>query len=162
MADFMANLSPRIGRAAFRKLAPDVVAGLLAISEAAVKAGLDPGLLELVKLRASQMNGCAFCVQYHLTAARTLQVPREKLDLLVTWQDAPSFTPRERAALAWTEALTEVGLGVSDDDFDEAREHFSEVQLAHLSAAISVINAWNRISVGFRFAPEPPGPRAVE
>lgn len=158
----MIDSTARIGRASFRKLAPDVVAGLLAISEAAVTSGLDPGLLELVKLRASQMNGCAFCVQHHLTAARTLQVSRDKLDLLIAWQDAACFSPRERAALAWTEALTDVGLGVSDDDFDEAREQFSEAHLAHLSAAISVINAWNRISVGFRFAPEPPGPRAVE
>lgn len=158
----MTDATARIGRTAFRKLAPEVVAGLATISEAAVTAGLDPALLELVKLRASQMNGCAFCLQYHLTAARTLQVSREKLDLLVAWQDAGCYSPRERAALAWTECLTDVGLGISDDDFDEAREQFSEVHLAHLSAAISVINAWNRISVGFRFAPEPPGPRAVE
>lgn len=158
----MAESTARIGRASFRKLAPDVVAGLLAIGEAAVASGLDPGLLELVKLRASQMNGCAFCVQHHLTAARSLRVPREKLDLLVAWQEVDHFTPRERAALAWTEALTEIGMGIQEDDFDDVREHFSEGQLAHLSVAVATINAWNRIAAGFRFTPELPGPRAVE
>ncbi len=158
----MADMTPRLGRAAFKRHAPAFGTALAAIDAAAVEAGLDPGLLELVKLRASQINGCAFCVQYHLTAARTLRVSRDKLDLLVTWQDAAAFSDRERAALAWTEAVTEVGLGISDDDYDDAREHFPEAQLAHLSAAIAVINAWNRISIGFRFAPEPPGPRAIE
>lgn len=158
----MTDLSPRIARATFRRVAPEVVAALVAIDEAAKKAGLDAALLELVKIRASQMNGCAFCVQFHLASARTLQVAREKLDLLVAWQDAPVFTDRERAALAWTEALTDVALGVSDDDYEEAAEVFTEAQLAHLSAAIAAINSWNRIAVGFRFAPELPGPKAVE
>lgn len=157
----MPDLQPRIGRDAFRRLAPDVVAALTALGETAVKAGLDPALLELVKLRASQINGCAFCVQYHLTAARALRVPREKLDLLVVWQEADLFSDRERAALGWTEALTEVTLGISDDDYDEVRSEFSEAQLAHLTGAIALINSWNRISIGFRFAPEPPDPRAV-
>ncbi|WP_375460337.1 carboxymuconolactone decarboxylase family protein [uncultured Enterovirga sp.] len=157
----MSDLQPRIGRETFRRLAPDVVAALAALGETATKAGLDPALLELVKLRASQINGCAFCLQYHLTAARTLRVPREKLDLLVAWQEVDLFSERERAALTWTEALTEVTLGISDDDYEDVREHFSEVQLAHLTGAIALINSWNRISIAFRFAPEPPGPRAV-
>lgn len=143
-------------------LAPAAVDSLVALDEAAVASGLERELLELVKLRASQINSCAFCVQYHLTAARNLRVPREKLDLLVAWQEVEYFTERERAALAWTEALTEISLGVDEDDFDDVREHFSEKQLAHLSVAIGTINAWNRISVGFRFAPELPGPRAVD
>lgn len=157
----MTPVQARLARASFQRLAPEVAPGLTAIDEAALKAGLEPGLLELVKLRASQINGCAFCVQHHLTAARTLQVSRDKLDLLVAWQDSAPFSDRERAALAWAEALTEVSMGVSDEDYEDAREHFSEAQLAHLSAAIAVINAWNRLSIGFRFAPEPPGPRAV-
>lgn len=158
----MSDLEPRIGRATFRRLSPDAVAALLALDQAVSASGLDPGLVELVKLRASQVNGCAFCIQHHLTIARTLRVSREKLDLLAAWPDAGVFSPRERAALAWTEALTEVTLGISDEDYEDVREHFSEAQLAHLSVAIATINAWNRISVGFRFAPEPPGPRAVE
>lgn len=155
-------MGPRISRASFRQLAPEAVKSLVALDQAAAAAGLEADLLELVKLRASQINGCAFCLQHHLTAARTLRVPREKLDLLIAWQEVDHFSPRERAALAWTEALSELTLGVSDDDFDDAREFFSEVQLAHLSVAIGTINAWNRISVGFRFTPEPPGPRPVE
>jgi AhpD family alkylhydroperoxidase len=156
------DFEPRLTRGAFRRLAGPVVEALIAIDEAAVAAGLSPELLELVKLRASQINGCAFCVQYHLNAARAQQVAREKLDLLVAWQEVDLYSPRERAALAWTEALTEVSLGISDDDFDEAREEFSESELAHLSSAIGAINAWNRIAAGFRFAPELPGPRAVK
>ena len=158
----MSDLEPRIGRAAFRRLAAPVVNALVAIDQAAVAAGLDPTLLELVKLRASQVNGCAFCVQYHLNAARAQQVAREKLDLLVVWREVGLYSDRERAALAWTEVLTDLAVGVDDDDFDDAREFFSESELAHLSAAIGAINTWNRISVGFRFAPEMPGPRAVE
>lgn len=158
----MSDLEPRIARAAFRRLAAPVVNALTAIDQAAVAAGLDPALLELVKLRASQVNGCAFCVQYHLNAARAQQVSREKLDLLVVWREVGFYSERERAALAWTEVLTDLAVGVDDDDFDDAREIFSEAELAHLSAAIGAINAWNRISVGFRFAPEMPGPRAVE
>lgn len=157
----MPDLQPRIGRETFTRLAPDIVAALAALDETAGKAGLDPALLELVKLRASQINGCAFCVQHHLTAARALRVPREKLDLLVIWQETDLFSDQERAALGWTEALTEVTLGISEDDYDDVRAEFSEAQLVHLSGAIALINSWNRISIGFRFAPEPPGPRAV-
>ena len=158
----MSDLDPRIDRRRFRSLAAPVADALAAIDKAALEAGLDADLLEIVKLRVSQMNGCAFCILYHLNAARAQQVAREKLDILVAWREVDVYTERERAALAWAEVLTEVELGVSDDDFDEAREVFSESELAYLSAAIGVINAWNRISVGFRFAPELPGPRAVE
>jgi AhpD family alkylhydroperoxidase len=158
----VSDLDPRIDRRRFRSLAAPVADALAAIDKAALEAGLDADLLEIVKLRVSQMNGCAFCILYHLNAARAQQVAREKLDLLVAWREVDVYTERERAALAWAEVLTEVELGVSDDDFDEAREVFSESELAHLSAAIGGINAWNRISVGFRFAPELPGPRAVE
>ncbi|MDB5591040.1 carboxymuconolactone decarboxylase family protein [Enterovirga sp.] len=157
----MSGFAPRIGREEFKRLAPGVAAALAALGEAASQAGLDPALLELVKLRASQINGCAFCIQYHLTAARALRIPREKLDLLAVWQEVGLFSEQERAALGWTETLTEVTLGVTDEDYEEARAHFSAVQLAHLSGAIALINGWNRIAAGFRFAPEPPGPRAV-
>lgn len=158
----MSNLKPRISRAAFRKLAPEIATHLAGLGEVVANSSLDPSLVELVKIRVSQINGCAFCIQYHLTAARALKVAREKLDLVVTWEDAPVFSDRERAALAWAEALTDVGLGVSEDDFDDVRAFFSEGELAHLSAAIATVNAWNRIAIGFRFTPEPPGPRAVE
>ncbi|MDB5510594.1 MAG: alkylhydroperoxidase [Enterovirga sp.] len=157
----MPDIEPRLTRKAFERLASPVVDALRAIDEAAVAAGLEPALLELVKLRASQINGCAFCLQYHLNAARAQQVAREKLDLLVAWREVDAYTERERTALAWAEALTELTLGVHDGDFEDAREIFSEAELAHLSAAIGAVNTWNRIGVGFRFAPELPGPRAV-
>lgn len=157
----MSDRRPRLGREQFERLAPEVASALAALDEAAAAAGLDPALLELVKLRASQVNGCAFCIQHHLTAARALRVPREKLDLLVAWQEVGLFSEREQAALAWTEALTEVTVGVSDEDYEDVREQFSEAQVAHLTGAVALVNGWNRIGIAFRFAPEPPGPRAV-
>ena len=90
----------------FMSLTPDAYAAVLALSQVAAKAGLDKQLLELIKLRASQINGCAFCVQYHIMESEKLGVPADKLNLVVVWREAPQFSARERAALAWTEALT--------------------------------------------------------
>lgn len=150
----------RIERSRFQEIAPDVVSALRHLGQAALNSGLDAGLLELVKLRASQINGCVFCIQYHLIEARRLGVAGQKLDLAVAWEEADIFTPRERAALAWTEALTEIaGIGISDEDFEEVRDAFSEAELAHLTAAIGTINVWNRIAVAFRY--DPPGPTPV-
>lgn len=150
----------RIERSRFQEIAPDVVSALARLDQATAGSGLDAGLLELVRLRTSQINGCVFCIQYHLIEARRLGVPGQKLDLAVAWEEADIFTPRERAALAWTEALTEIaGIGISDEDFEEVRDAFSEAELAHLTAAIGTINMWNRISVAFRY--DPPGPTAV-
>jgi AhpD family alkylhydroperoxidase len=98
----------------FRQLAPDAYDSVLALNKIAEQNGLDKQLLELVKLRASQINGCAFCVQYHIMAAETLGIAADKLNLVVVWREAPIFSGRERAALAWTEALTLVSHGVSD------------------------------------------------
>lgn len=150
----------RIERSRFQEIAPDVVSALARLDQATAGSGLDAGLLELVRLRASQINGCVFCIQYHLIEARRLGVPGQKLDLSVAWEEADIFTPRERAALAWTEALTEIaGIGISDEDFEEVRDAFSEAELVHLTAAIGTINMWNRIAVAFRY--DPPGPTAV-
>ena len=99
----------------FGTLAPELEAMVRALGSAAAQFGLDKQLLELVKIRASQINGCAFCVQYHIMVAEGLKVPAAKLDLLVVWREAPVYSPRERAALAWTEALTLVAQGVSDE-----------------------------------------------
>jgi AhpD family alkylhydroperoxidase len=90
----------------FMALTPDAYEAVLALSQVAGKAGMDKQLLELIKLRASQINGCAFCVQYHILEGEKLGVPTDKLNLVVVWREAPQFSPRERAALAWTEALT--------------------------------------------------------
>src|SRR5665647_2124603 len=98
-----------------KALAPDVYDSVLALSKIAAKAGIDKQLLELVKLRASQINGCAFCVQHHVLESERLGISADKLNLVVVWREAPLFSARERAALAWTEALTLLTQGVSDE-----------------------------------------------
>lgn len=150
----MASPTPRIAYEDFNRIAPDVRAALIALGSAAAEAGIDKTLLELIKLRASQVNGCAFCLQFHLNHARTLGVAAAKLDLLATWRDAPVYSGRERAALAWTERLTCIaGEHIDDDAFDAARREFSEEELVFLSAAVAAINGWNRLAGAFRFTP---------
>lgn len=137
----------------FRALAPDVYETVLNLSQAAGKAGLDKQLLELIKLRASQINGCAFCVQYHVLQGERLGVPVDKLNLVAVWREAPIFSPRERAALAWTEALTFLPEGVSDEVYAEARGEFSEKELLYLTSAIASINVFNRFGAAYRWTP---------
>jgi AhpD family alkylhydroperoxidase len=145
----------------FQKLVPDVYEAVLTLGQLAAKAGLDKPLLELVKLRASQMNGCAFCVQFHVLQAENLGVSADKLNLVVAWRDAPQFSPRERAALAWTEALTKLGDGVSDEVYAEACAEFSEQELSYLTSVVAGINVWNRYGVAYRWTPPARKPRAV-
>src|SRR3569832_1424797 len=137
----------------FKELAPDAFEVTLALGGFAAKAGIDKGLLELVKLRASQINGCAFCVQHHILLAERLGVPADKLDLVAVWREAPQFSARERAALAWTEALTLLTGGVSDEVYDQARAEFSDQELTYLTSAIASVNAWNRFGVAYRWTP---------
>jgi AhpD family alkylhydroperoxidase len=137
----------------FKALAPDVSDMVLALSHAAAKAGIDKQLLELIKLRASQINGCAFCVQFHILQGERLGVAADKLNLVVVWREVGLFSARERAALAWTEALTRLAEGVSDEVYAEARAAFSERELAYLSSAIAAINVWNRFGVAYRWTP---------
>jgi AhpD family alkylhydroperoxidase len=153
----MSHSHARMEITRFREVAPAVGAALQGLSQAAVEAGLEKDLLELVKLRASQMNGCAFCVQFHLNEARRLAIPTEKLDLVIVWREAGVFSEREAAALAWTETLT--GLmtaGVPDAAYAAVSAHFSETELAFLTAAVGTINVWNRIAVAYRFTPPVP------
>src|SRR6478736_5332337 len=137
----------------FMSLTPDAYGAVLALGQVAAKAGMDKQLLELIKLRASQINGCAFCVQYHILEAERLGVPADKINLVVVWREAPQFSARERAALAWTEALTELRGGVSDEVYAEATAAFSEQELLYLTSAVSVINVWNRYGVAYRWTP---------
>jgi AhpD family alkylhydroperoxidase len=137
----------------FEALAPDAFEIVSALGRAAGKFGIDKQLLELIKLRASQINGCAFCVQFHILQSERLGVPADKLNLVVVWREAPLFSARERAALAWTEALTLLGEGVSDEVYAQARAEFSEQELAYLSSAIASINVWNRLGVAYRWTP---------
>jgi AhpD family alkylhydroperoxidase len=145
--------APRTDRKTFTQLAPDAIESILALNKIAEQNGFDKQLLELVRLRASQINGCAFCVQHHILASETLGVPVDKLNLVVVWREAPVFSARERAALAWTEALTLVSHGVSDEIYAEASAAFSDKELAYLSTAIAAINVWNRIGAPYRWAP---------
>jgi AhpD family alkylhydroperoxidase len=137
----------------FQALAPDAYQIVSALGQAAAKAGIDKQLLELIKLRASQINGCAFCVQYHILQAEGLGLPADKINLVVVWREAPLFSARERAALAWTEALTLITEGVSDEVYAQVSAEFSEKELAYLSSAIASINVWNRLGVGYRWTP---------
>jgi AhpD family alkylhydroperoxidase len=137
----------------FKALAPDAYDIVASLGQAAAKAGIDRQLLELIKLRASQINGCAFCVQYHILQGEGLGIAADKLNLVVVWREAPLFSSRERAALAWTEALTLLTQGVSDEVYAQARAEFSERELAYLSSAIASINVWNRLGVAYRWTP---------
>ncbi len=143
----------RLDNDQFKEAAPDIGEAIFALSRLARKAGLDKHLLELVKIRASQINGCAYCVQYHILEAERLGVPADKINLVAVWREAPQFSARERAALAWTEALTELRGGVSDEVYAEATAAFSEQELLYLTSAVSVINVWNRYGVAYRWTP---------
>ena len=144
----------------FKKLAPEAFDLVMALGRAAAKASLDKPLLELIKLRASQINGCAFCVQFHILQGESLGIPIDKLNLVVVWRETPLFSSRERAALAWTEALTLLTQGVSDEVYAQARTEFSEQELTYLTSAIASINVWNRFGVAYRWSP-PARPKAA-
>ena len=137
----------------FQTLAPDAYDAVRTLGQLAAKAGIDKQLLELIKLRASQINGCAFCVQFHILQSESLGIPTDKLNLVVVWREAPQFSPRERAALAWTEALTIITEGVSDEVYAEASAEFSEKELTYLTSAIASINVWNRFGAAYRWTP---------
>lgn len=116
--------------------------------------GLESSLLELVKLRASQINGCIYCVDMHTKDARAQGEQEQRLYALVGWEETPFFTERERAALAWTEAVTKIGEGhVPDSVYELARRHFSGKELVDLTLAIVAINGWNRLAISFRTVP---------
>lgn len=138
----------------YRQVAPAVVTAMLGVQHAVNASGLEPSLLELVKVRASQINGCAFCIDMHWRDAKKAGESDERLYLLSAWEESPGYTERERAALRWTDALTRLSSGhVSDATFAEARAHFTEAELVQLTLAIVVINGWNRFSVGFKMPP---------
>jgi AhpD family alkylhydroperoxidase len=127
---------------------------MLALQTEVDESGLDPGLLDLVKMRASQINGCAYCLNMHFEEAKARGETDQRLYLLDAWRESPAYTERERAALAWTESVTLVTNDrVSDDVFDLARQHFSESELANLTLAVVAINGWNRFNIAFRNVP---------
>ncbi len=124
---------------------------MLALSESVHKSGLEPSLIELVKIRASQINGCAYCIHMHTTEARKMGESEEAIYLLDAWRESPIYSDRERAALAWTEALTRVAdTHAPDEDYARLDEHFSDEEKVKLTLLIGMINTWNRIAIGFR------------
>lgn len=144
-------MQPRLD---YTKAAPGSVRALFGLEVYLHGSGLDRGLLHLVKLRASQINGCAYCIDMHSKDARAAGETEQRLYLLDAWREAPFYTDRERAAFAWTEAVTKVTDGhVPDSVFEEVREQFSEKELADLTMAIAAINAWNRMAISFRAVP---------
>jgi AhpD family alkylhydroperoxidase len=151
----------RMEFAEFEKIAPEARAALSALSKAVEDSGLEKGLIELLKIRASQVNGCAFCVQFHLNLARKAGVAQTKLDLVAVWRDAGVFSEREMAALAWTEELTKVTPnGVGNEAYGAAERAFTKSELVFLTVAVASINTWNRIAMAFRFTPPIPQERA--
>ena len=137
----------------FYKASPDAMKALIALEGALARLGLDPGLADLVKLRASQINGCAYCVDLHASDLRKRGETERRLHALAVWRDTPLFSARERAALGWTEALTLLAqTHAPAADYAALREHFSEREMVDLTVAIGTINTWNRLSVGFRKA----------
>jgi AhpD family alkylhydroperoxidase len=139
-----------VTRIDYYKVAPGAIKSLYALEQYLRASELEPSLVELVKLRASLMNGCAYCVDVHTKDARARGETEQRLFAVPVWHETPFFSPRERAALAWTEAVTEIGRGVSDALYDEARAQFSEKELVDLTVAVIAINAWNRLGVTFR------------
>lgn len=141
-------MQPRLD---YFKASPDIMKAVYALNVAVEHSGLDRGLLHLVKLRASQINGCSYCVEMHSREARQDGESESRVHLVAAWRESPLFTERERAAFAWTEKLTRLADGsVEDADYEAVRAHFSEDELVKLTVAISMINTWNRLAVPFR------------
>ena len=138
----------------YKKVAPGAPAAVLKLEEYVGSTGLESSLLNLVKTRASQINGCAWCLDMHTKDARAEGETEQRLYALPAWRETPFYTSRERAALAWTEAATLVAQsGVPDQVYEEARQEFSERELVDLTMAVIAINSWNRLNVAFRTVP---------
>jgi AhpD family alkylhydroperoxidase len=133
------------------KIAPDAVKPLFAMEESVQASGLERSLIELVKIRASQINGCAYCIHMHTADARAHGESEQRIYLLDAWRESPLYSERERAALAWTEAVTLVSqTHVPDDVYDLLKASFSEEEVVKLTMLVATINAWNRIAISFR------------
>lgn len=143
----------------YKQASPGAYQAMLGLEAHIAQCGLEPALLELVKVRASQINGCAFCLDMHTRDARARGETEQRLYVLDAWREAPFFTERECAALAWTEALTLITQGhVPDTVYEQARGQFSERELADLTLAVIAINGWNRMAVSMRMMPAPFSP----
>jgi AhpD family alkylhydroperoxidase len=138
----------------FYQAAPETMKAMMALENQIQSSGLEQSLMELVETRASQINGCAFCINMHTQDARKRGETEQRLYLLNAWREAPCYTDRERAALAWTEAVTLISeTHAPDDVYNEVRAHFSEAETVNLTMLIGSINTWNRLSIAFRAMP---------
>ena len=145
------------------KVSPAAYHAMLALEMFVRKSSLEPSLIELVKMRASQINGCAYCIDMHSKDARAAGESEQRLYALNAWRETPFFTDRERAALAWTEAVTLVAQDhVPDAAFAEARRQFSDEEMVNLTMAVVTINGWNRLSIAFRTVPGEYQPAGVK
>ena len=152
-------LQPRLDPHA---IAPELLAPLLELSNRLNASGLEPRLVDLIKIRASQINGCAFCLHMHTTHARATGETELRLNVLAAWRESPLFDGRERAALAWTEALTHLPQTLAPDDvYAQLSDAFSERERVAVTLVIATINSWNRIAVGFRRVHAMPNDRAA-
>jgi AhpD family alkylhydroperoxidase len=141
-------------RLEYPKVAPGVMAAMGGLERYLAGCGLEASLLDLVRLRASQMNGCAYCIDIHAKDARASGETEQRLYALSAWHETPFYSARERAALAWTEALTLIADSHAPDEvYESVRQQFSEKELADLTLAIVAINGWNRLAIGFRTVP---------
>lgn len=144
------------------KVSPAVYQAAAALQTYVDQSGLDAKLRELIKIRASQINGCAFCLAMHTRDARKIGETDERMHLLAAWREAPVYNARERAALAWVEAITLVTQGhVPDEAFEAVRKQFSEKEIVDLTAAAAATNIWNRIAIAFRVPPQVDSKRAA-
>jgi AhpD family alkylhydroperoxidase len=138
----------------YPEVVPGIIQALVGVESVIARGGLDHSLLELVKLRASQINGCSYCLNMHATALRQRGEPNSRIDLVAGWHEAPVYSERERAALAWTEAVTLlVSREALDGVFELARTQFDDAELVNLTAEIGMINVWNRLNVAFQQPP---------
>ncbi len=138
----------------YHKEAPGAMRAMVSLQKYVEESGLERSLLELVKTRASQINGCAYCIDMHTKDARALGESEQRLYALPAWRATPFYTERERAALAWTEAITLISQGHAPDEvFEQARAQFTEEELVKFTLAIIAINGWNRLAIGFREVP---------
>ncbi|WP_411882864.1 carboxymuconolactone decarboxylase family protein [Polaromonas sp. YR568] len=138
----------------FYKASPEAIKAMVALEVAVSKLGIDPALQELLRLRASQINGCAYCVDLHSGDARKKGETERRLYAVSVWRETPFFTPRERAALGWTEAITRIAdTHAPDEAYEALRAEFSEAECVNLTLAIGLINSWNRLAIGFRKMP---------
>ena len=140
----------------FYTASPEVLKAMIALEGAVGTLDIDPVFIHLIKLRASQVNGCAFCVDMHVTEMRKAGESERRIATVAAWEDTPFFTPRERAVLAWTEAITRIADSRAPDTVYEAlAAHFTPKQMVDLTLAINTINSWNRLAIGFRKALAP-------